>query len=289
MAGFCHRNKFLKKNIRKFDCIISFNTYLAMQCKILSAGTKVIGSERTNPFLAKNIKERIAIKLSGILDGFVFQTAGAARYYPFAIRKKACIIPNAFWGDIKDMPKYKTREKVICASGRLISSKRYDLIIKAFRIIADKYPDYILKLYGVGDKEADIKRLIESQNLLSRVYLMGWCKNILNELSKNRIFILASDYEGMPNGLIEAMACGCTCISRNCKFGPAEIIDNEKDGLLIDSAEENDFAAALIKVIEDETLAEEMSINAYKKIKNKFNEQIIINKFCDYIDDVIKR
>ena len=289
MAGFCHRNKFLKKNIRKFDCIISFNTYLAMQCKILSAGTKVIGSERTNPFLAKNIKERIAIKLSGILDGFVFQTAGAARYYPFAIRKKACIIPNAFWGDIKDMPKYKTREKVICASGRLISSKRYDLIIKAFRIIADKYPDYILKLYGVGDKEADIKRLIESQNLLSRVYLMGWCKNILNELSKNRIFILASDYEGMPNGLIEAMACGCVCISRNCKFGPEEIIDSEENGILVKSDTEVDIAKALIRVIDDEVFAAELSNNACVKIKNEFSEEVMVNKFCNYIDAVIKR
>ena len=118
---------------------------------------------------------------------------------------------------------------------------------------------------------------------------MGWCKNILNELSKNRIFILASDYEGMPNGLIEAMACGCVCISRNCKFGPEEIIDSEENGILVKSDSEVDIAKALIRVIDDEVFAAELSNNACVKIKNEFSEEVMVNKFCNYIDAVIKR
>lgn len=289
IVGFLNRSRFLQENIKSYDCVISFDNLLATQCKLVSPKTKVIGSERANPFFAKKFKEKLTIKLSCILDGFIFQTRGASMCYPKGIRNKSCIIPNAFWGKDIILPKYKDRDNCICASGRITAVKRYDLIIKAFKTVRKKYPEYLLKIYGVGDKEGEIRQLIEEYGLSDAVCLMGWSKDIISNLLRNKIFILASDYEGMPNGLIEAMACGCTCISRNCKFGPAEIIDNEKDGLLIDSAEENDFAAALIKVIEDETLAEEMSINAYKKIKNKFNEQIIINMFCDYIDDVIKR
>lgn len=289
MVGFKYRNKFLRENIKNFDCIISFNTYLAMQCKLLSPRTKVIGSERTNPFLAKNLKEKTAIKFSRILDGFVFQTKGASEYYPKAIQEKACIIPNAFWGKNIIMPKYENREKTICASGRIIESKRYDLIIQAFNIVKEKHPEYILKIYGVGDKEPDIQKMIEEQKLSKKVFLMGWCKDIVSELLKNRIFILASDYEGMPNGLIEAMACGCACISRDCKFGPDEIIESGEDGLLVRSDSEIDIAKALIRVIEDEVFAAKLSANAYEKIKNEFSEEVMTNKFCEYIDAVAKR
>ena len=287
--GFLYRSRFLQENVKNYDCIISFDTLLATQCKLVSPKTKVIGSERANPFFVKKLKEKLAIKLSSFLNGFIFQTKGAANYYPKAIRNKSCVIPNAFCGKGIVLPKYEDREKCICASGRITSVKRYDLIVKAFKIVKDKYPEYSLKIYGIGDKESEIRKIIEEYDLSKSVYLMGWSNDIISDLLNNKIFILTSDYEGMPNGLIEAMACGCTCISRDCKFGPAEIIDNEEDGLLIDSDSADDFAKAIIRVIEDESLAKKMSLNAYEKIKNKFNEKVMINKFCEYIDEVIKR
>lgn len=287
--GFLYRNKFLSENIKKFDCIISFDTFLAVFCKFAGHKIKVIGSERTNPFLTKSLKEKLAIKFSYILDGFVFQTEGASKCYPDAIQEKACIIPNAFWGNNLIMPKYADRENVICASGRITEVKRYDLIVKAFNIVVKKYPEYILKIYGVGDRETEIQEMIEKLQLSKKVLLMGWCKDIISELLKNKIFILASDYEGMPNGLIEAMACGCACVSRDCKFGPDEIIDNENDGILVKTDTENELANALLRVIENETLAEKLSANAHEKIKNEFNEEVMINKFSEYIDAVIKR
>ena len=288
-SRFVYRNKFLQSNIKKFDCIISFNTYLAMKCKLLSPRTKVIGSERTNPFLAKTFKERIAIKFSYLLDGFVFQTKGASEYYPKETQDKAYIIPNAFWGKNIIMPKYEYREKTVCATGRIIRSKRYDLIINAFNIVSTKFPDYILKIYGVGDKTHDIQKMIEELNLSKKIFLMGWCKDIVSELLKNRIFILASDYEGMPNGLIEAMACGCACISRDCKFGPDEMIESGKDGILVSSSSENEIAKAMIRVMEDDIFAAKLSNNAYEKIKNEFSEEVMINRFCEYIEVVVKR
>ena len=289
IGGFLYRSRFLQENIKSYDCIISFDTFLAIQCKLMSPKTKVIGSERANPFFAKRFKEKLSIKLSSILDGFVFQTKGASMCYPSDIRSKACIIPNAFWGKNIVLPKYGDREKCICASGRITSVKRYDLIVKAFKIVKDKYPEYSLKIYGIGDRESEIRKIIEEYDLSKSVYLMGWSNDIISDLLNNKIFILTSDYEGMPNGLIEAMACGCTCISRDCKFGPAEIIDNEEDGLLIDSDSEDDFAKAMIRVIEDESLAKKMSLNAYEKIKNKFNEKVMIKSFYEYINEVIKR
>lgn len=289
ISGFITRSSFLRQNIKKYDCIISFDTLLAIQCKFMNPKIKVIGSERANPYFVKGFKEKLAIKLSSVLDGFVFQTKGASMCYPKVIRRKSCIIPNAFWGRDIILPKYTDRENCICASGRITTVKRYDLIIKAFEIVRRKHPEYSLKIYGVGDREADIQKLIADCGLTDSVCLMGWSKDIISDLLENKIFILTSDYEGMPNGLIEAMACGCTCVSRNCRFGPSEIIDNEKNGLLVDSDLENDFASALTRVIEDISLAEEMSVNAYKKIKQEFNEQTMISKFCEYIDTIINR
>lgn len=289
IEGFLYRCRFLRENIKNYDCVISFDTLLATQCKLVSPTTKVIGSERANPFFAKKFKERLTIHLSCILNGFVFQTKGASMFYPKGIRDKSCIIPNAFWGKNIILPKYEDRDNCICASGRITAVKRYDLIIEAFEKVKEIHPEYYLKIYGAGDKEDEIRKLIKEKGMTESVTLMGWSDDIISELLKNKIFILASDYEGMPNGLIEAMACGCSCISRDCNFGPAEIIDNEKNGLLVDSDLAKDFTAAIVRVIEDKTFAEKISVDANAKIRAKFSETSMINKFCEYIDKVINR
>lgn len=286
---FFYRLKFLSNNIKNYDVIVCFDIFMALQCKFMKYTCKVMGSERTNPFVSSGLKKKLAVKISSFLDGFIFQTEGSSKYYPEGLRKKACIVPNAFFGDINTNIKYKNRDNVICATGRLVKSKRYDLIIKAFNIVNKKHPEYILKIYGTGDQKNDIQNLIKELNLEKSVVLMGVCNNINEELCKNKFFILTSDYEGMPNGLIEAMACGCACISRNCDFGPSEIIDNNKDGVLINSDSERDFANVLIKLIENENLAEKFSKNAILKVKEKFNKEKVAEKFFNYVKKVVNK
>ena len=100
------------------------------------------------------------------------------------------------------------------------------LITELLQRIAIRLPDYNLVIYGEGNKREELEKLVKDQNLKDRVSLPGNIQNIADEMEKNSMFVLSSDFEGMPNALMEAMAFGLPCISTDCPCGGPDFNSN---------------------------------------------------------------
>lgn len=120
----------------------------------------------------------------------------------------------------------------IIAVGRYHSQKRFDRLIDAFSRIASKYPQWHIDIFGEGPDKDVLQSQIDTLDLQDRIRLMPSTKNIQAEYLRSEMFVFSSDYEGFGLVLIEAMACGVPPVSTDCPFGPSEIIEDGKSGLL---------------------------------------------------------
>ncbi len=168
--------------------------------------------------------------------------------------------------------------KNIATFGRLSKQKNHQLIIKAFSQISNKYPDVCMKIYGEGEEEKNIRELIVQFGLVNRVRLMGNTKNVKEKMLETDIFVLSSNYEGLPNALIEAMAVGIPCISTECPTGPRDLIKNEVNGLLVPCNDTSAMASAMERLLLSYELRKKLGIAANKKIKEEYTIERIIKQ-----------
>jgi len=139
--------------------------------------------------------------------------------------------PVSFYIDDPASRAVKGNRRIISA-GRLNVPKRYDLLIEAFALIADRYPQWQLDIFGNGPLRDELQHRIDAKGLSGRVVLNKPTPAIYEAYLRSDFLVLCSDYEGLPLVLIEAMACGIPVISTDCPYGPREIIDDGVTGLL---------------------------------------------------------
>lgn len=288
---FCLRERY--KRLRRYvlthrdvTCYIAMmpsNVFMLTRMRGL-ANASIIISERNNPS-SYGVKEQLMMRYAAKrCDGLVVQTNTISQWY--ANTKRKIIIPNAINKDIA-FPSRKTTEKKIVTVARLERQKNYPLLISAFSIFEKKYPDYTLEIYGQGSQEEVIRDMITKYNLANRVRLMGFVKDIPNHIADAECFVLSSNYEGIPNALIEAMCIGLPCISTDCDGGGArELIEHRKNGLLVQKDNAEEMAAAMIEIAENKNLREALS-NEAKKLKQRLDGEIIYGKWVSFIDQVI--
>lgn len=250
---------------------------------------KVVVSVRNDPNKEyKRLKNKIAMKmLYPKADGFIFQTEDAKNYFCEEIQKKSTIIANPIDDSFIVKPYDGIREKVIVNVGRLEKQKNQKLLIDAFYDFQKVHKDYILKIYGDGSLENELRAQINKLNLSQKVFLMGKTDDIKSQIYKASIFILTSDYEGMPNSLMEAMALGIPCISTDCPIGgPKFLIKNNINGILIETNKNEELLDGILKYIEDPKFAKKCGNNASKDMK-QFTVKKINNLWLDYIKKII--
>ena len=144
--------------------------------------------------------------------------------------------------------------------GRFMEQKNHVGLIKAFRVVCDRYPNAILNLFGTGELEEEIKVLVKSLGLVNNVVFNGVSHNIANELTKNDIFCLPSNYEGVPLTLIEAMASAMPIVATNVG-GVADMLRNNIDAIIT----ENDIdhiSSGIIELVKSEDLRKKMGESA---------------------------
>jgi len=151
-------------------------------------------------------------------------------------------------------------KRFILGVGRLSTVKGFDLLINAFAQAAVEDTD--LLIVGEGEDRDALNKLIYNLGLSQRIFLVGKKLNLQDYYSQASLFVLPSRNEGYPNALIEAMSFGCSCIATDCEFGPAEIIINEHNGLLVKTESIPALTEAMIRVLNDTALRTKLSHHA---------------------------
>lgn len=145
------------------------------------------------------------------------------------------------WLDNKKIP-------VILAVGRLTYQKNFDSLIKAFAELRKKYESRLIIL-GEGDERIRLEYLTKELNIHEFVSMPGFSNNPYSYMYRSDVFVLSSRWEGFPNVLVEAMACGVKVVATDCPGGAAEILEYGKYGELIDVDSTDDIVGAIDKVL----------------------------------------
>lgn len=226
--------KAIKKN--QAEVVIAFEYYVGMKTVLATRGLniKVIVSERNDPHKldAQPLKKNLRNLLYGWADVIVCQTDDAKAYFPNRIQKKATVICNP----IKDgLPSWTGQQShTIINYCKLEKQKNLPLLIDAFDIVKKEHPEWQLEIYGEGSEKQNLLRLIESKGLQENIKIYPFAENIHEIASTKYAFISSSDYEGISNSMLEAMAMGMPVICTDCPIGGAKmVIENNKNGILV--------------------------------------------------------
>ena len=248
---------------------------------------KFIASERCNPTSYSGIKRLLMQHYGKRADAWVFQTEEAAKWYE-GIAKKSVIIPNAINPAFIRKPHEGEKEKCIVAAGRLSEQKNFKLLIDAFALISEEFSDFSLNIYGKGPLEEELREYARSKQLEARVKFMGYVDDMPEQLEKATAFVLSSDFEGMPNALMEAMALGLPCVSTDCPCGgPSYLINTDENGILVPVGDAEKMAVAMRKILADPELSNTLSNNA-RQISDRLAPQKIYKEWENVLTDCLK-
>jgi len=270
--------------------LISFMFEPTFRSVFITAGLPVknIISIRNDPVrLYAGAKRVIGRCLLPTADGCVFQTEDARDWFPEKLQKKSTVIMN----DV-DPVFFETQCRPggdVITLGRLSAQKNQRLLLQAFAKIAPKYPDRRLLVYGIGPLEGSLRQEIADLGLQDRILLMGLTSDAPQVLSQAGVFVLSSDYEGMPNALLEALVVGVPCISTDCPCGgPKSLIRDGANGLLVPVGDVDRMAAALDTLLGDPAYAARLGKAARDRAKALHPDQVFA-QWRAYVEKVLAR
>lgn len=251
---------------------------------VVGLNLPVIASERNDPYQkGSSIIARIKSNIPYMLASHcVFQTEDARDYYCSIVRKKSDVILNPLVMP-NDVCWNGYESKRIVTVGRLEPQKNHSLLVDAFGFIHSEYPDYKLEIYGEGSLRESLQLQINSLGLANYVTLCGYTSDVFQILQDSLLFVMPSDYEGLSNALIEALAVGIPTISTDHPCGGARmVLKNGMNGVLIPVKDKNALVQAMKTIIENRQFAAMISENGYK-IRERLSVQRIIHKWMDVI------
>lgn len=202
-------------------------------------------------------------------DSFVVLSEWSKRYYK-KMGLDCLVIPNAISQEKLDIQ--EPREKTIITAGRLTDIKKFDFLIRSFKLVHDVHPDWKLKILGDGEDRNKLAALVQELDLEDAVFLPGFQKNVIEEFRKASLFAVTSRSESFSMVLLEAMTQGLPAV---CVDIPVmkELLDHGKYGVLA-SRDETAFAVAMNSLIENEQLRKEYGEKALERSKNYSMENV---------------
>lgn len=281
----------LRRYIKKInpDCIISFSSIPNMQIIIASLGlkSKVVISERTDPskYPTTKVGRTLRLFLYPLADTIVFQTNEAKNYFPKAIQRLSKVIPNPIRNDLPN-PNMGSKEKKIVGIGSLGEQKNWDVALDAGKLFFKEHPDYIMDIYGEGPFKNKLQKKIDDDILLKgRVNLKGFSIKAVEEMTTAKMYISSSDYEGISNAMLEALAVGTPVICTDCPVGGARMfIKNGENGFLYPVGDYVTLANKMKILAEDDEMCKLFSTNSIK-IRKELNLDKIVSRWEETIND----
>lgn len=294
----------LRANIRHLNpsVVVSFSTetnlLALMSTRFLAC--RIIVSERSNPLIypSKMIFKILRRFLYPWADWVVLQTEESKAC--FAKNQNLIVIQNPIKkieeeNEVEDKsppnsnsnPRSNSNPSnnsnpFIIAMGRLALEKGFDELIDAFSMISDRYPDWQLKILGEGPCRKPLEKQIAALNLTHRVELPGAIMNPDDYLKNAAFLVLSSHFEGFPNALCEAMALGIPCISYDCQFGPASLIESGVNGLLVEPRNKRKLSVAMERLIQNPEERKRLGENALL-----IRERLSLDKILTQWDHVL--
>ena len=270
------------KQIRP-DTIVSFEYHMNMKVLLAAFGmgkVKIIVSERNDP--AKKGGKFGYKQLRNILykkaDCLVCQTPDAKAYFPQNIQKKTVIIPNPIKSDLPQ-PWEGDRKRVIVNFCRLNPQKNLKLLIDAFANFSAVYQDFSLVIYGDGELHDSLQQYINEKGLENKVIIHPAVSDVHERIKDAYMFVSSSDFEGLSNSMLEAMAVGIPTICTDCPCGGARmVIENGKNGLLTPVGDKDKLSAAMKWMAGNSKSSEMLGMEA-RKIRAKFSTEIIVGEW----------
>lgn len=274
---------------RKPDVVVSFITRTNICAVLAGIGlrTPVILSERNNPAVdpASHSTRKLRDIVYPLADGYVFQTRFAKECFPEKIQNKSVVIFNPVSDTVTGVLP-SVRQKRIIAVGRLEDQKNIPMMIRALARVLPQYQEYYADIFGTGSLEGLLQTKIDEIDLQNRIHLRGFTSKAIQEMADSEIYVMTSNFEGMPNALMEAMCVGCACISTDAPaYGARELIVDGENGFLIPVNDEEALVEKLNTLLSERTMVENFGKKA-KEVYINFNTEAIVNQWLAYIERV---
>lgn len=179
---------------------------------------------------------------------------------------------------------FSNNKTTLIAVSRLNKIKRIDMLINSLSELVKIY-DVQLIILGEGPEKEILKNLVKKLNLEENVYFLGFRDDVMQWMINADIFVTASQVEGSPNSLIEAICLGLPSIATDCPTGPKEILNNGELGILIPMDSEKHMIDAIRLLIEDEDLRMKF-VNLSESAKSRYSSERIVNLYLDAINSM---
>jgi GalNAc-alpha-(1->4)-GalNAc-alpha-(1->3)-diNAcBac-PP-undecaprenol alpha-1,4-N-acetyl-D-galactosaminyltransferase len=244
------------------EVVLSFLTTMNVLSCVASIGARhrLVVSERVDPSRysvgrAWDALRVLAYRRAAVL---VVQTEAVARWFRSAsVSPPVVVIPNpvqvAPGGGAPAGPPY------LLGMGRLERQKGFDVLIEAFARVAPRWPALELRIAGSGSQREALAQLAAQRGVAERVRFLGQVTDAAALLRGARVFALPSRFEGFPNALLEALACGVPSVAADCPTGPRELLGDNAHGLLVAMEDAEGLASAIARVLDDGVLAARLS------------------------------